>query len=63
MASSSSKSSSTKGDVLEGGEVSLNVTLSDSSTFLVVFGVQDEELASKHSKIVKSRFPTSQEFI
>ncbi|GJR26779.1 putative reverse transcriptase domain-containing protein [Tanacetum coccineum] len=35
IASSSSKSSSTKGDVLEGGGVSLNVTLSDSSTFLV----------------------------
>ncbi|GJW69769.1 hypothetical protein Tco_0126686 [Tanacetum coccineum] len=34
-ASSSSKSSSTKGDVLEGGGVSSNVTLSDSSTFLV----------------------------
>ncbi|GJW82676.1 retrovirus-related pol polyprotein from transposon TNT 1-94 [Tanacetum coccineum] len=35
IASSSSKSSSTNGDVLEGGGVSLNVTLSDSSTFLV----------------------------
>nr|GEV10332.1 hypothetical protein [Tanacetum cinerariifolium] len=35
IASSSSKSSSTKDDVLEGGGVSLNVTLSDSSTFLV----------------------------
>ncbi|GJU96111.1 hypothetical protein Tco_1320867 [Tanacetum coccineum] len=35
MASSSSKSSSTKGDVLEGGGVSSNVTLSDSLTFLV----------------------------
>ncbi|GKB87748.1 hypothetical protein Tco_0960020, partial [Tanacetum coccineum] len=35
IASSSSKSSSTKGDVLEGGGVSSNVTLSDSSTFLV----------------------------
>ncbi|GJZ99683.1 putative reverse transcriptase domain, ribonuclease H-like domain protein [Tanacetum coccineum] len=34
-ASSSFKSSSTKGGVLEGGGVSLNVTLSDSSTFLV----------------------------
>ncbi|GJR43800.1 hypothetical protein Tco_1311903 [Tanacetum coccineum] len=58
MASSSSKSSSTKGDVLEGGGVSSNVTLSDSSIFLVklgkvVFGVQNEALASKQSKIVK----------
>nr|GEY60696.1 copia protein [Tanacetum cinerariifolium] len=35
IASSSSKSSSTKGDVLYGGGVSSNVTLSDSSTFLV----------------------------
>nr|GEU47989.1 hypothetical protein [Tanacetum cinerariifolium] len=35
IASSSSKSSSTKGDVLEGGGVSSNVTLSDSSIFLV----------------------------
>nr|GEX28007.1 hypothetical protein [Tanacetum cinerariifolium] len=35
IASSSSKSSSTKGDVLEGGGVSSNVTLSDSLTFLV----------------------------
>ncbi|GKB68187.1 ribonuclease H-like domain-containing protein [Tanacetum coccineum] len=34
IAYSSSKSSSTKGDVLEGGEVSSNVTLSDSSIFL-----------------------------
>ncbi|GJX61033.1 reverse transcriptase domain-containing protein [Tanacetum coccineum] len=34
IASSSSKSSSTKGDVLEDGGVSSNVTLSDSSTFL-----------------------------
>ncbi|GJU59887.1 gypsy type transposase [Tanacetum coccineum] len=37
IASSSSKSSSTKGDVLEGGGVSSNVTLSDSSTFLVQY--------------------------
>ncbi|GJV43873.1 hypothetical protein Tco_1428409 [Tanacetum coccineum] len=50
IASSSSKSSSTKGDVLEGGGVSSNVTLSDSLTFLVVFSVQNEALASKHSK-------------
>ncbi|GJX35595.1 hypothetical protein Tco_0247152 [Tanacetum coccineum] len=35
IASSSYKSSSTKGDVLEGGGVSSNVTLSDSLTFLV----------------------------
>ncbi|GJY51968.1 hypothetical protein Tco_0442815 [Tanacetum coccineum] len=35
IASSSSKSSSTKGDVLKGGGVLSNVTLSDSSTFLV----------------------------
>nr|GEZ58860.1 alpha/beta hydrolases superfamily protein [Tanacetum cinerariifolium] len=35
IASSSSKSSSTKGDVLKGGGVSSNVTLSDSLTFLV----------------------------
>ncbi|GKG21603.1 hypothetical protein Tco_0384198, partial [Tanacetum coccineum] len=35
IASSSSKSSSTKGDVLEGGGVSSNVTLSGSLTFLV----------------------------
>ncbi|GJY85318.1 reverse transcriptase domain-containing protein [Tanacetum coccineum] len=35
IASSSSKSSSTKGDVLEGRGVSSNVTLSDSSTFLM----------------------------
>nr|GFB93496.1 hypothetical protein [Tanacetum cinerariifolium] len=35
IASSSSKSSSTKGDVLEGGGASSNFTLSDSSTFLV----------------------------
>ncbi|GJY16685.1 hypothetical protein Tco_0387107 [Tanacetum coccineum] len=35
IASSLSKSSSTKGDVLEGGGVSSNVTLSDSLTFLV----------------------------
>ncbi|GJR67723.1 hypothetical protein Tco_0013788 [Tanacetum coccineum] len=34
IASSSSKSSSTQGDVLEGGGVSLNVTLSGSSSFL-----------------------------
>ncbi|GJZ88449.1 hypothetical protein Tco_0660231 [Tanacetum coccineum] len=38
IASSLSKSSSTKGDVLEGGGVSLNVTLSDSLTFLVCIG-------------------------
>ncbi|GKD35474.1 hypothetical protein Tco_1250983, partial [Tanacetum coccineum] len=35
IASSSSKSSFTNGDVLEGGGVSSNVTLSDSSIFLV----------------------------
>ncbi|GJX18428.1 hypothetical protein Tco_0221105 [Tanacetum coccineum] len=35
IASSSSKSSFTKGDILEGGGVSSNVTLSDSLTFLV----------------------------
>ncbi|GJZ10156.1 retrovirus-related pol polyprotein from transposon TNT 1-94 [Tanacetum coccineum] len=35
LIASSSKSSSTKGDVLEGGGVSSNVTLSDSSTFMV----------------------------
>ncbi|GJU08448.1 hypothetical protein Tco_1124878 [Tanacetum coccineum] len=36
IASSSSKSSSTKGDILEGGGVSSNVTLSDSLKFLLV---------------------------
>nr|GEV38274.1 hypothetical protein [Tanacetum cinerariifolium] len=35
IASSSSKSSSTKGDVLDAGGVSSNVTLSDSSIFMV----------------------------
>ncbi|GJU49516.1 hypothetical protein Tco_1219071 [Tanacetum coccineum] len=35
IASSSSKSSSTKGDALEGGGVSSNVTLSDSLIFVV----------------------------
>ncbi|GJU93369.1 hypothetical protein Tco_1318125 [Tanacetum coccineum] len=35
IASCSSKSSSTKGDVLEGGGVSSNVTLSDSSIYMV----------------------------
>ncbi|GJY71288.1 putative reverse transcriptase domain-containing protein, partial [Tanacetum coccineum] len=38
--SSSSKSSSTKGDVLDGGGVSSNVTLSDSSIFVDV-GMED----------------------
>ncbi|GJZ82061.1 hypothetical protein Tco_0647055 [Tanacetum coccineum] len=44
MDSSSSKSSSTKGDVLEGGGVSSNVTLSDSSIFLLkvkIYSVND----------------------
>ncbi|GJR31126.1 hypothetical protein Tco_1107358 [Tanacetum coccineum] len=53
IASSSSKSSSTKGDVLKAGGVSSNVTLNDSSTFLVSFVVSKQEaLASKHSKII-----------
>ncbi|GJV11224.1 hypothetical protein Tco_1352765 [Tanacetum coccineum] len=50
IASSSSKSSSTKGDVLEVGGVLSNVTLSDSLTFLVFSGravdleeIQDED--------------------
>ncbi|GKA98945.1 retrovirus-related pol polyprotein from transposon TNT 1-94 [Tanacetum coccineum] len=45
IASSSSKLSSTKGDVLEGGGVSPNVTLSDSSIFMTKkFDIQKKEL-------------------
>ncbi|GJR93816.1 retrovirus-related pol polyprotein from transposon TNT 1-94 [Tanacetum coccineum] len=61
MASSSSKSSSTKGDVLEVRGVSSNVTLRSNGK--VVFGVQNEALAAYTLKIVKSWFPTSQEVL
>nr|GEZ55960.1 hypothetical protein [Tanacetum cinerariifolium] len=44
IASSLSNSSSTKGDVLEGGGVSSNVTLSDSSTFLDLPRIAAKEL-------------------
>ncbi|GJY46798.1 hypothetical protein Tco_0435861 [Tanacetum coccineum] len=53
IASSSSKSSSTKGDVLEGGGVSSNVTLNDSSIFMVklsevsMMEIRLKEVASK----------------
>ncbi|GJW28226.1 putative gag-pol polyprotein [Tanacetum coccineum] len=49
MASSSTKSSSSKGDVLSGGGVSLNVTFKDSSTLT-------HELAFKEAQLDEERF-------
>nr|GEV86105.1 hypothetical protein [Tanacetum cinerariifolium] len=60
IASSSSKSSSTKGDVLEGGGVPLNITLSDSSIFLNT----DDDAAFRGKKPeFEGRKPESEVFV
>ncbi|GJZ86545.1 hypothetical protein Tco_0658155, partial [Tanacetum coccineum] len=64
IASSSSKSSSTKGDILEGGGVSSNVTLSDSSIFMVEMhrGIAWDKVENPNPQSTPQVLPSFEEY-